>query len=770
MADETTNKLAGLLRHADDLDKLPTLRAEFERKKMNVDSQLKAGLQDQLQVTQVGMTSVADGQRTLNMIKDEMMKIDKLCAEAQNMIKDFPFVDKIAQTHRNFTQVEEMKSSIDSFGPQMDDIENMLADDNDDLQNQTNLLAIHFEISKLRDIRDRAMDQVRDVGDGGLELINNLQLHGRVTLQDHFARLDDLVAHFDRNIGIACMNLIPLVIEDHTGLIVRLALIVEAEEKRDNQVKALQDAQKEFKDLTSRLKSMNVRQQEPREYKAKLLKSIEAYAKTQFEDAQKSFEENPDKLEKTLRWFFNDLQTVKVGMQNLFPKKWDIFKTYVDIYHRLMHDFLVAKADDKGLMPAHLKSLLNWIDKYYAKMKKLGCPADTLQPHVIDEREHDIVRDYRGIIIGSLEEWMNKMAARDEKSFLSHEDDMLDEDQNGYLRTKSLTDTWRMLRENLAAAGQSERHDVGEGVVDSMMRALIKRQAHWARLVDQEVAPYKAATLTADQEGAHEHLLQWTIALANDQIACIDDNEQTGQPAYVTEFFNQYSAIVSPGWAKLSEVELDSLKDRYVILSTQCISAFVSLIYCDCRDPNTGNSVFDDFFTSRWTSVPGPMPKILATADDYHESMAGFFHASLRDILVEEFAEELLVRYLSSVTKNSSVKFKRSDEQKTTDLVRQDIKTVFETFSKYPDSFDAIKAKWRIMSFFLELINAPKGDAVVAAYESWKTNNWDLQMTWVEGVLKTRDDYDRAMLAAVKARAAQMHVERGETTVMSKVK
>ena len=79
-------------------------------KKAAVDDQLRLGLKEQLDITQSGMTSITDGQRTVNLIKEEMMKIDRLCAEAQNMIKDFPFVDKIAQTHRNFGAVPQAGS------------------------------------------------------------------------------------------------------------------------------------------------------------------------------------------------------------------------------------------------------------------------------------------------------------------------------------------------------------------------------------------------------------------------------------------------------------------------------------------------------------------------------------------------------------------------------------------------------------------------------------------------------------------------------------
>jgi hypothetical protein len=67
------------------------------------------------------------------------------------------------------------------------------------------------------------------------------------------------------------------------------------------------------------------------------------------------------------------------------------------------------------------------------------------------------------------------------------------------------------------------------------------------------------------------------------------------------------------------------------------------------------------------------------------------------------------------------------------------------------------------------LIEADKA-AVPEVFAGFKSDYWDLQLSWVEAVLRSRDDFDRSMLNAVKARAAQIDVVRGLETIMSKVK
>lgn len=755
--DSTTVRLAELLRHPEDLDKIPFLKSEFIRKKAAVDSQLKVGLKEQLEITQSGMGSIGDGQRTVNQIKEEMMKIDKLCAEAQNMIRDFPNINLVSQVHRNFAQVEGMKSNIETFDVRLNELEQMLREDDQDLKSQPNLLSIHYGLTQLRDIRDDAMYQIKRASDASLE----------TTLQDHFTRLDDVVDWFDDHVGTACMKLIPLVQADNNAMVVRLALIIDEEERSDKKVKALQDAQREYKDLASRFKSITSGPKQLRGYKEKFLKAIELNAQGQFEGAEKKFLEDPDKLQSILKWYFNDLNVVKLGMVGLMPKKWKIFKTYTNIYHKLMHDWLIRLVEDPSLSPQHMLNVIDWSEKYYAKMAKLGWNQIDLQPHVLDEREGELVREYRQLIVKSVDEWMDRMFTADRRAFTDRKPETLDTNEHGYFRTKTLGDMWRMLREQTLVAGSSGRIDVAEGVVDAMFRALKSRQVLWQKMVDDESSKYK------DPSGEHEGLqiLQdWLVAVANDQIACIDDNEDAGQTGYLTRFQRDLEPLVSQKYLIHAATELDTLRDGFVDLSTHCITTFVSLIFkVDFR------STVSEFFTQKWYTGPA-MKLITITFNDYITDYAKMLHHSLLDILVEELSDELLVHYLSSV-RNKGAKFRRADA--FTEKFKDDVLTAFGFFQALNTKeeltnlvsvdFATIKQKWRVVDFLVRLLEADKA-GVVGVYEAFKKDYWDLQMTWVESVLRARDDFDRSMLSGVKTKASEVYIERGPETIMSKVK
>jgi hypothetical protein len=745
-------KLAELLRHPDDLDKIPALKLEYTRKKAAVDSQLRSGLKEQLEITQSGINGITDGQRTVQLIKDEMMKIDKLCAEAQNMIRDFPNINLVSKTHSNFSAVETMRRNLETFNDNLNNVEQMLREDDQDPENMPNLLAVHYELTQLRNIRDDAMEQILRADDQGLQS----------TLEDYFARLDETIDWFDQHVSMIALNVINVLVNGNNGLVVRLAVIVEAEEKSDKRVKALQEALKDHKEMAARFQSITDGAKKTRGYKEKFLKALEVHAQEQMIESKQPFLDDPSKLEKTLRWFFNDLNAVKQGMIPLMPKKWKIFQTYGKVYHKIMHDFLIDMIDDPNTSSANMLTILNWPEKYYKKMAKLGFKQDDLVPQVLDGREGELVRDFRQLVIKFLDQWLDRIFKTEKKDFAERNVDgsNLDTDEYGYFRTKNLVDMWRMLQEQIDAAANSERQDVVEGVVDAMILRLKSRQQNWQKILDDEAARYYGNN--PELEG-FQALQDWLVATANDQIACIDDNEDEGQFAYLSSFQNKFKPLVSPPYLERVEEQISTLRDGYVDLSTHCIAKLAQLIFAvDFR------TVMPDFFTPRWYSSFA-MKQMVVTFEEYVGDYKTVIHHSLLDIFIEELADELLIRYLSSV-KNKGAKFKRNDPYK--DKIFDDIQTAFGFFNSSwlsPDVADTIKQKWKVTQFFLQLIEIEKM-SVPEAFAEFKADYWDLQLSWVESVLRTRDDFDRSLLNVVKARAAQIEVVRGPETIMSKVK
>ena len=745
-------KLSELLRHPDDLDKIVALKQEFARKKAAVDSQLRSGLRDQLETAQAGMSGLSDGQKTVQAVKEEMMKIDKISSESQNMIKDFATINLVSQAHRNFSAVETMRKNIETFNDRLDLIESMLKEDDADPENMPNLLPVHYELTQLRNIRDDAIEQISRGDDPSFQS----------TLEEYFNRLDGAIDWFDEHVGLIAMSLISLVTSENNGLVTRFALVIEAEEKSDQRVLALQEALKDHKEIATRFQSITDGAKTVRGYKEKFLQAIKAFCDAQFAESKQEFLEDPSKLEKQLKWYFNDLNAVRLGMVALMPKKWKIFQTYANIYHQCMHDFLIELVDGPESNSGNTLEIISWPERYYKKMNKLGMKQDELTPHILDNREAELIRDFRSLIVKFLDQWIDRIFKQEQKDFAERgvEGGNLDADEYSYFRTKNLVDMWRMLREQIDAAANSKRADVVDGVIDAMFARLRGRQQAWQKMLEEEASKYENDK-DADMEG-FQSLQDWLVATANDQIACIDDNEEENRLAYLSDFKQKFEPLVSQQHMERADAEVSALRDGYVDLSTWCMAKFAQLIITvDFR------LVMPEIFTPKWYTGTA-MSRMIATFEDYVADYRQVLHHSLIDIFVEIFAEELLVRYLGSV-RNRGAKFRRADQYQ--DKIFDDLKTAFDFFSSLPnaDVGNTIKETWRVTEPFLQLLSVDK-DAVPDAFEAFKRSYWDLHISWVEAVLRSRDDFDRSMLNSVKARAAQIEVERGPETIMSKVK
>lgn len=748
-------KLSELLRHPDDLDKIPALKLEFSRKKGAVDGQLRRGLREQLETTQAGMTGLGDGQKTVLAIKDEMINIDRLFSESQTMIHDFASINLVSQAHRNFGAVEAMRRNLEAFDQRLSLVDDMLRRDEDD-KNMANLLPCHYELTQLRNMRDDAMEQIRRADDAGLAS----------TLEDYFARLDDTIDWFDEHVGILAMNLISLVVNDNNGLVVRFALVMDAEERSDARILALQEALRDHEEMAVRFRGITDGAKKARGYKAKFLEAIRLGAEQQFDQARHEFLDDASRLDKIMKWYFNDLNAVKMGMTPLVPRRWRIAKTYADIYHGLMHDFLVAMVADPEASSAHALEIAGFPDKYYKKMAKMGFRQEDLSPHVIDNREAELVRDFRKLIIKFLDEWMDRIFEQEKRDFAGRnvEGSSLDQDEYGYFRTRNLVALWRMLREQVDAGANSQRADVVEGVVDAMFARLRARQQAWQRMLEDEALACESARGGGGggKLDGFQALQDWLVATANDQIACVDDNDDEGRLGYLSSLRQKFEPLVTAPYLEAADAELAALRDGYVDFSTWCMTRFAHLIFAV-----DFGAVMPDFFTPRWYANTA-MKQMVVTFDEYVGDYRQVLHHSLVDIFVEIFADELLVRYLGSV-RNKGARFRRADPFR--DKLFDDVATAFNLFGGLasPDVAQAIKQTWRATEPFLALVSAER-EAVPDAYAAFKATYWDLSMGWVEAVLRARDDFDRAMLNAVKARAAAVDLVRGPDTIMGKVK
>ncbi|KAK6359353.1 SNARE-binding exocyst subunit S6 [Orbilia brochopaga] len=738
-----TAKLAETLRHPDDLERISALKAQYTSDKAAIDAQLKAGVQLQLDVTKAGMRAVDDAQKDLNLIKEELIKIDRLCSEAQTMIRDFPLINEVSRVHRNFTSVEEIMNGLQNLNKNVEEIEMMLNEDNtaDGLMGQMpNLLPVHFKLGSLRDFRDEAMYQATRATDDTSN-----------TLANYFAVMDGSVTEFENRMDLFFSNVLKMVRGRNGSLVVRLAKIIEAEEVADSKLRALQDATSQHSDLVSRFKSINVGSKQQKEYKKRYIECIQASVAEEFKRSEALFAQDSSALMESFDWYFDDLFVVKNMLTKLVPPKWNIFETYLNIYHGQMHEFITKLINDQDLDGQGLLQIILWKSQYDQGLKSLKVDKTTLNPPVLGGPEEDLIREYLNIIVSKMTEWMNTVNQGDVKDFQERKE-APEVNEHGNFILQGAVIAFQMINQQIDVASDAGKVSVLLGVIDECGGLLKRRQALWDEVTRREVDRF-----LIDPESVPEGIFEWMLAVANDQARC----------AVFTESVKSRLLPALPKKAQDHvEQSFGSVVDGFVDMAGVITKRITEIIFNDLKGP------VSTFFTPEWYStrpseVTKYMESITVTIESYLTDCRVGLDSSIAAEMALELSEMTVISYLSAV-KNKGAKFLVSSADVAAQ-VRADVLTGFNYFRDVT-SIEAAKQTWPVIEYFIQLIVSPR-EGLWETYVNFKTAYWDLSNDWVDMVLRCREDSNREMLGIIKGRMKEFEaVPIGPPTIMGKVK
>lgn len=593
-----------------------------------------------------------------------------------------------------------------------------------------NLLPIHHQLTEIQNFHDIALHQSE-----------RLDSDMRSNLESHFAPLSNTVANFDERIGIISMNMIDLVRAGNVGLVVRLAKIIDAEERSDQKIEALQAAQSSHQDLATRFKSIQSGPKVIRGYKQKWLDCIKAAAASRFDGVAEMFSEDPDGLSDSLRWYFADLLTVQEEFPKLMPAKWKIFETYLAIYHQLMHDFLKSLIDKPDLDGGSLLKIILWNTEYAKKMKALGVKAAELSPQLLDGREDELVREYLQLIVTSMEKWMDKIIADDTKDYINRPQ-TLEFDENKNAGMPGAVIMFQMINQQIEVALDSNKGSVVVGVVQECVRLLKNRQAVWCKVMKDEVDSY-----LKNPDDSSEGILEYTIAVANDQLKCA---------GYAESSSAKVAPLLSRKFSEDITRSFDEAIDGYVATAEECLDRCVDIIFHDLKP------AFAQLFTTGWYGGD-QMSSIVATIRSYLlDPCEQLLSGDLFIGLVEDLSEATLVHYLAAI-RNKGAKLHIAE---ACTQIRSDVIAGYQFYSEYLPQ-EQIKSTWSVLEHFMGLISEPK-EGLYARYEAFKEAYWDLNPAWVEAVVRAREDSGRDLVNIIKK--GEPYAPAGKQTLMGKVK
>ncbi|KAJ8099879.1 exocyst complex component Sec6-domain-containing protein [Lipomyces tetrasporus] len=750
-AESAISSLADLLRYPDDLAKISSIKERLVRDKAAIDLQLKSGVQTQLDITKNGLKNLLDAKALVGALSSELVNLHIFCAQAEKMVPGFSQINRVSKVRRNFMAVEDVMRNLQELPAKLNQMEALIdADGKDIFGPMTNFLTIHYELSRLRDFRDQAMFQAARSSEDA-----------KRTLQKYFTRLDNVIQEFDDIVFDIAQNLLEVLREGNSSLIVRWAKVIDLEERLDTKVKILKSASESHMELARHL-SMSSQPtgmtRALRNYDDRLTECIKLGAKDVFRNCVSTFPDDPSTLLDNLYWVTRDILFAKTDLTKCVPANWKITNRFVAAYHQelyVLFKSLVSKDTEAGL----LLKVVRWSQKYNDTLvKELEIPQEQLTPPLLDGQEEEILGDYMRLICRKVDEWMTNLQKTEYNEFIERVQapDVDPESKYGLANTPIV---FQMLNQQINVGIDSDEIRVVAGVIHECKRQLLVRQQKWINVVRDEIQKSNSA-----MDEVPGGLLEYCIAVANDQVRGADYTENI-----ITRQINvNVDVLVHSDDDRNTQTrmvqELEDAMDGFIATAKSCMLEMVGMVMFDLQ-PSFANLFKNSWYTSpvtttapdgTITSTPASLviQEVVRTFEEYNSELTEHFNPDLFQIYIDDLLEATLVSYLSAISKNKGA----SLSARSLDQIKSDVAIMYPFFTTFTDS-EHVESQFNGIEIFMGLASSDKIGAI-EGFRALKENFPDAPLKFVEDVLRAREDLDsksvKEYMEAVRSECASL--------------
>ncbi|KAF8967657.1 exocyst complex component sec6 [Flammula alnicola] len=721
------------LQSPDDLVKVSAFRKKLEKEKASIDTRLNNGVKEQLQATRLGLKKFLSTRENVQVLKDEMMSIEKECEDPSVRVATFDQISRVSLVHRNFESTEEMVNNLLDMAAQLDDLEQMLASDSREIIGPApNLLVIHFQLNQLERFRNQTMHQAKKASPSS-----------QATLTRWFERLNKVIAEFDEYIAQLAQNVLNLVRAGHSDVVVKMIKIAEVEGKEDEKSLVMRFVKKAAKlDAALKFRSLQANARVLKHYRSKITKAITQSVHDKVEEAYKGSEDNPVVFLGNLTWLYQDILRVESDVVPCFPAEYEIYALYLREYHKALNSVvkkIAAMKSDASI----LLSLYEWLKEYKSNMKELNVSPDLLDPPLLDGKEQTLIEDYVKLIIQKLDEWSVNLMKTEIAEFTKR-DEPPELDSDGLYGTQGGVILFQMVNQQIDLATESGQGAILARVVSETNRVMRGIQDQWSKVVDAEFK--KQVEKPEEVAGG---LVEYCIALANDQIKSADFGEA---------LLARIEPLVSEKYRAPINERLNDAIDGYLDIAKKCMQTLIDLVFNDLK-PATKN-----LFQPPW--YDGIMRQIVETMRDYMTDYQSYLNSALLELLVEDLIDSFLLTYLNALANAPKLRMPAAAER-----FKEDITEVYAFFITLAPAQD-VEARFQVLEMILAMLEASKDIAFLSFWSFAKVHGPNI--AFVEGLMKSRSDFDRSAVSEIMDSIKRKVKDEGltdpaEPTIMKKV-
>lgn len=470
-------------------------------------------------------------------------------------------------------------------------------------------------------------------------------------------------------------------------------------------------------DAASKFKSMQANARIIKHYRSKIMRSISESITAKFEDAYAEFENDPQGFLQDLQWMYQDIIRVESDVVPCFPPEYEIYSHYIRNYHKALNSSLKKLIASEPGASVFL-ALYEWLKEYKKNMKELGVPPELLEPPLLDGKEQELIEDYLQVIIKKLDEWSANLMKTEIAEFVARKDPP-ELDADGLYGLQGTSIMFQMVNQQIDLATESGQGAILSRVVAETNRIMKSMQEQWLKAMEAE---YKKQS--EKPEEATVGLVDYVIALANDQLKCADFTEA---------LLARLEPLVSEKYRVPMNERLNDAIDGNLDVARKCIGVLIDVIFLDLK-PATKS-----LFGPSW--YEGIMRQVVETIRDYMGDYQSFLNNTLFELLSEDLTETFLVAYITALANCPKLKMPAA-----TDQIRDDIEEIYSFFGTIRKSKD-LEVAFEIIEQILAMLEASKELVFLSFYAFAQKHGPNIN--FVEGLVKARSDLDRSAASEV---------------------
>jgi len=471
------------------------------------------------------------------------------------------------------------------------------------------------------------------------------------------------------------------------------------------------------KDSAAKFKNMAARTRVIKNYRNKIVQCIRVSIREKFKDAYENDRQNPTGFLDNLGWMYQDIIRIEGDVVKCFPASWKVYELYIKEYHKALDETIGRIVSDEPEASA-LLALHAWLKEYKQNMKELNVPQEFIQPPLLDGKEQGLIDDYLGVIVKKLDEWSENLMKTEVEAFTQRKD-APELDADGMYGTQGAVILFQMINQQVDLAMESGQGAILARVITDVDRVMRGIQDQWTKVVDSEFK--KQVEKPEEVPGG---LVEYCIALANDQVKCAD---------YAEALSARIEPLVSEKYRVVINERLNDAIDGHLDVAKKCTQTLIDMIFNDLK-PAT-----KQLFQPSW--YDGIMTQIIDTVKDYTTDYNTFLSPTLFELLVADLLDTFIVTYLTALANAPKLRLPVA-----TDRIRADIDAAFRFFGAYKKSQE-LQGDFDVVEMILSMLEASKSLVFLSYWSFAKVHGPNI--AFVESLMKCRGDFDRSAVNEV---------------------